>query len=216
MDSALSDLGFRVHHRGGAAYLIRLLSNDPCVRKRCAKISHCLARFLVSSVVFFFLSFSWLILTCDIDCDIQSGKCIVFLCENPGGHTVPKPFFNFHEIAVGRPLPGCFAAKPRDTNLDEAIDFPRFLRKPAGQAGRSVHGRVRGRSPFPERSRKVSRAARAARHSSQQSVPAAGAGAGQRPLPFCFLARCKESKSPPSLVHHESFPRSKHTHSGCE
>lgn len=142
---------------------------------------------------FFFPSFSWLILTCDIDCDIQSGKCIVFLCENPGGHTVPKPFFNFHEIAVGRPLPGCFAAKPRDTNLDEAIDFPRFLRKPAGRAGRSIHGRVGGRSPFPERSRKASRAARAPRGtavSGQRSAPAAGAGAGQRPLPFCFLARC--------------------------
>lgn len=190
MDSALSDLGFRVHHRGGAAYLIRLLSNDPCVCKRCAKISHCLPRFFISGVVFFFPSFSWLILTCDIDCDIQSGKCIVFLCENPRGHTVPKPFFNFHEIAVGRPLPGCFAAKPRDTNLDEAIDFPRFLRKPAGQAGRSVHGRVGGRSPFPQRSRKASRAARAARHSGQRSAPGAGAGAGQRPLPFCFLARC--------------------------
>lgn len=175
MDSALSDLGFRVHHRGGAAYLIRLLSNDPCVRKRCAKISHCLARFLVSSVVFFFPSFSWLILTCDIDCDIQSGKCIVFLCENPGGHTVPKPFFNFHEIAVGRPLPGCFAAKPRDTNLDEAIDFPRFPRKPAGRAGLSVHGRVGGRTPFPERSRKVSRAARA-RAAQQSAVGARGRG----------------------------------------
>lgn len=124
---------------------------------------------------FFFPSFSWLILTCDIDCDIQSGKCIVFLCENPGGHTVPKPFFNFHEIAVGRPLPGCFAAKPRDTNLDEAIDFPRFPGKPAGRAGLSVHGRVGGRSPFPEHSRKVSRAARA-RAAQQSAVGARGRG----------------------------------------
>lgn len=102
------------------------------------------------------------------------GNVLFFSVRIQGDTQFQSHFFNFHELAVGRPLPGCFAAKPRDTNLDEAIDFPRFLRKPAGQAGRSVHGRVGGRSPFPERSRKASRAARA---------PGGTAVSGRRPRP---------------------------------